>query len=66
MLKVTGAGADVSAAYLPALSVFDGTEAVQTVLLMAQNGVPGLSDEACLALFSVMEDDHLAWMRQVF
>ena len=66
MLKVTGAGADVSAAYLPALSVFGGTEAVQTVLLMAQNGVSGVSGDVCLALIYVMEDDHLAWMRQVF
>lgn len=66
MQKETAAGAHESAAYLPALSVFDGTEAVQTVLLMAQNNVSGLSGDACLALVLLMEDDQLAWMRQVF
>ncbi|KAL3161691.1 hypothetical protein ABBQ38_008790 [Trebouxia sp. C0009 RCD-2024] len=66
MHKVTEAGAHESAAYLPALSAFDGTEAVQTVLLMVQNGISGLSGDACLALVLVMENDQLAWMRQVF
>ncbi|KAL3161707.1 hypothetical protein ABBQ38_008806 [Trebouxia sp. C0009 RCD-2024] len=66
MQKETEAGVHESAAYLPALSAFDGTKAVQTVLLMAQNDVQGLSGDACLALILVMEDDHLAWMRQVF
>lgn len=64
--KVAGDGADVTAACLPALSVFDGTEAVQTVLLMAQNGASGLCGGSCLALVTAMEDDHVAWMRGVF
>ena len=64
--KGAGDSADVVAAYLPALSVFDGTEAVQTVLLMAQNGLSGLCGDSCLALVTAMEEDHVAWMREVF
>ena len=46
--------------------MFDGTEAVQTLLLMAHNGVSGPCGDSCLALVTVMEDGHLAWIREVF
>ena len=66
MQTKAGAEADVVAAYLPALNVFEGTDAVQTVLLMAQNGLSGLNGDCCLALVCVMEEHHHAWLCETF
>ncbi|KAL3141229.1 hypothetical protein ABBQ38_003570 [Trebouxia sp. C0009 RCD-2024] len=57
---------DDNTAYLAALNVFEGTQGVQTAVLMSQNGVSGLCGDACLALACVMEEDHEAWLRETF
>ena len=53
---------DASVAYLPALNVFEGSEAVQIMLLMAQNGVAGLRGDCHLALDVALEDHHHDWV----
>lgn len=58
--------ADTISAYLPALNHLleheESTEIIQMILLMAQNGLPGLDEDCCLALLLVMEDHHLDWL----
>ena len=56
----------VISAYLPALNAWQGAAAVQTVLLMAQNGVAGLDYEGCLAVCCNIEELHLEWIREKF
>lgn len=65
-MHTAGADSDVTPAYLAALDVFEGTQGVQTALLMQQNGLSGLSTEACLALVCVMEEYHLTWLHETF
>ncbi|KAL3147632.1 hypothetical protein ABBQ38_014682 [Trebouxia sp. C0009 RCD-2024] len=55
---------DDSTAYLAALNIFEGTEAVQTAILMSQNGLSGLCGDACIALVCAMEEHHDAWLRE--
>ncbi|MCJ1242614.1 hypothetical protein MMC14_010623, partial [Varicellaria rhodocarpa] len=55
-----------SAAYLPALDVVGGSEATQVMLLMAQNGVAGLSGDCCLAVDVALEDHHRDWVAETF
>ena len=57
---------DASAAYLPALDVVEGSEAVQIVLLMAQNGLGGLSGDCCLVVDVSLEDHHRDWVQDIF
>ena len=64
-MPAIGAGSEVTAPYLAALNVFEGSQGVQTALLMSQNGVSGLSGDACLALLCAMEEYHLAWLRKI-
>ena len=63
-MHTAGTDSDVMPAYLAALNVFEGTQGVQTALLMHQDGLSGLSSDACLALVCVMEEYHLTWLRE--
>lgn len=64
MHSTVGAESGVITAYLPAFDVLQGTEAVQTMLLMARNGLKGLTGDCCLALVLVLEDHHHAWLHE--
>lgn len=57
---------DGNTSYLAALNVFEGTQGVETAVLMSQNGVSGLCRGACFALACVMEEHHEAWLRDTF
>ncbi|KAL3162334.1 hypothetical protein ABBQ32_010017 [Trebouxia sp. C0010 RCD-2024] len=57
---------DDSTAYLAALDVFQGTQGVQTAVLMSQNGISGLCSDASLALVCAMKEHHDAWLRETF
>ena len=57
---------DDNTAYLAALNVFEGTQAVQTAVPMSQNGLSGLCGDACIALVYTMEEHHDAWLRKIF
>lgn len=69
MHSALGSEAATCAAYAPSLEVLDSTaETVQTVLLMAQNGLAGLNSESCFAL-ALHLDDSLgvtSWMQNAF
>jgi len=65
MHQVLGSDRSSSAAYLPAFIHFaesGASEAFLLILLMAQNGLPGLDAECCFALAVVMEDHHHEWL----
>ena len=53
-------------AYLPALNAWDQGAAVQTVLLMAQNGLASLDYESCLFVCCNIEELQLEWIREKF
>ena len=63
-MHTAGTDFDVMPAYLAALNVFEGTQGVQTALFMHQDGLSGLSSDACLALVCVMVEYHLTWLRE--
>ena len=65
MHQVLGCQAAAAAAYLPALNLFEPAEAMQVMLLLAQNGLPGLGPDCCLAL-ALMEPHHLEWVSETF
>ena len=68
--SVAAPEADTISAYLPALNHLlnheESTEIIQMILLMAQNGLPGLDEDCCLALLLVIEDHHLDWLVEHF
>ncbi len=65
MREVLGSDRSSSAAYLRAFNHFadsGASEVFPLILLMAQNGLPGLDVECCFALAVVMEDHHQEWL----
>lgn len=66
MHETLGAAADTAHAYVPAFDCLGATEVIQMVLLMAQNGLPGLDSNCCLALALTTDDYHQDWMQQHF
>ncbi len=67
MHQVLNSNRSRSAAYLPAFIHFadsGASEVFLLLLLMAQNGLPGLDAECCFALAVVMEDHHQEWLRE--
>ena len=77
MHHVLGCGADTMSAYDCYLTKLSNShdvaaEAVQTVLLMAQNGLAGVSSAACVALVFTLNDladpndEQTQWMQDTF
>ncbi len=65
MHQALGSDRKILAAYLPAFNHFAGSgasEAFLLILLMAQNGLPGLDADCCFALAVVMENYHREWL----
>ena len=65
MHQALGSDKKTLAAYLPAFNHFAGSgasEAFLLILLMAQNGLPGLDADCCFALAVVMENYHREWL----
>ena len=65
MHQVLSSDSSSSAAYLPAFIHFaesGASEVFLLILLMAQNGLPGLEVECCFALAVVMEDHQEEWL----
>ena len=64
--SVVASEAGTISGYLPALNhlleLEESTKIIQMILLMAQNGLPGLDADCCLAMLLVMEDHHLDWL----
>ena len=65
MHQVLGHEAATVSTYSPAVNLFEPAEAMQTILLLAQNGLPGLNPDCCLAR-ALMEPHHLDWVSEVF
>ena len=77
MHQVLGSGGETLSAYAPYLtrltdSLDVAAETVQTVLLMAQNGLAGVSSAACVALaynlndLADLDDEQTQWMQDTF
>ena len=67
MHQTIGRGADTLPAYTPSLyALDDAAQTVQTLLLMAQNGLPGVHQDCCVALVCNLSDDQLTWLQEHF
>ena len=66
MQTVLGGNVSTAPVYVPALLDLEAPDAVQTVLLMAQNGVTSLSFECCEALYLQLDSEQSEWVQSMF
>lgn len=66
MQNVLGETVSSASVYVPAMLDLEAPDAVQTVLLMAHNGVKGLSFDCCEALYLQLDSEQSEWVQSVF